>query len=129
MTGHFVSLSSQWQVRLTPPAIWKSPRPAEPLAVLGHEGELHQVFTNLMVNAIDAMSASGGRLTLAAENGDTRVRVTVSDDGPGIPDERADRIFQPFFSSKVNCLVVRHDKVNTLIDDKSPWSYGNSRAS
>ncbi len=76
-------------------------RPAAPLKVLGHEGELHQVFTNLMVNAIDAMSASGGRLTLAAENGDTRVRVMVSDNGPGIPAERVDRIFQPFFSSKI----------------------------
>ena len=75
-------------------------RPGEPLAVRGHEGELHQVFTNLMVNAIDAMSPSGGRLTLAAENGDSRVRITVSDTGPGIPAERLDRIFQPFFSSK-----------------------------
>ncbi len=77
---------------------WRSP--AEPLRVLGHEGELHQVFTNLMVNALDAMSPSGGRLTLTAENGDTQVRVTVSDTGPGIPAERRDRIFQPFFSSK-----------------------------
>ncbi len=75
-------------------------RPNQPLAVLGHEGELHQMFTNLMVNALDAMSSSGGRLTLAAKNGDTRVRVTVSDTGPGIPAERLDRIFQPFFSSK-----------------------------
>ncbi len=77
-------------------------RPAEPMTVFGHEGELHQVFTNLMVNAIDAMSSSGGRLTLAAEDRETRIRVTVSDTGPGIPAERLDRIFQPFFSSKVS---------------------------
>ncbi len=77
-------------------------RPKEPLPVFGHEGELHQVFTNLMVNALDAMSSSGGRLTLTAENGDTRIRVTVSDTGPGIPAERLDRIFQPFFSSKLS---------------------------
>ncbi len=79
--------------------VWQ--RSAEPLPVLGHEGELHQVFTNLMVNALEAMSTSGGRLTLAVEHGDTRIRVTVSDTGPGIPGERLDRIFQPFFSSKV----------------------------
>ena len=87
-------------------------RPVKPLPVLGHEGELHQVFTNLMVNALDAMSTSGGRLTLAAENGDTRIRVAVSDTGPGIPAERLDRIFQPFFSSK-----VRSRKGGTLVSE------------
>ncbi len=75
---------------------------AEPLPVVGHEGELHQVFTNLMVNALDAMSPSGGRLTLTAETAGPRVRVRVSDTGPGIPPERMDRIFQPFFSSKLS---------------------------
>ncbi len=74
----------------------------EPLAVLGHEGELHQVFTNLMVNALDAMSPSGGRLTVTVESSGTRARVRVSDTGPGIPPERMDRIFQPFFSSKLS---------------------------
>ncbi len=80
--------------------LWR--RPEASLQVLGHEGELHQVFTNLMVNALDAMSPTGGRLTLAAENGDSRIRVTISDTGPGIPAERVDRIFQPFFSSKTS---------------------------
>ena len=69
--------------------------------VLGNEGELHQVFTNLVVNAIDAMENGGGRLTLTAENGDDTVRAWVSDTGPGIPAERMERIFQPFFSSKL----------------------------
>ena len=78
--------------------VWQ--RPSESMPVLGHEGELHQVFTNLMVNAIDAMGSSGGQLALAAEIRDTRVRVTVSDTGPGVPAERLDRIFQPFFSTK-----------------------------
>ncbi len=77
-------------------------RPADPLPVFGHEGELHQVFTNLLVNALEAMSPSGGRLTLTAEKADTRIRVSVSDTGPGIPAERLDRIFQPFFSGKLS---------------------------
>ncbi len=79
---------------------WQAP--AEPLPVLGHEGELHQVFTNLMVNAIDAMKGAGGRLTVTAESTGTRVRVRVADTGPGIPPERMERIFQPFFSSKLS---------------------------
>ncbi len=77
-------------------------QPSEPLPVLGHEGELHQVFTNLIVNALDAMKPSGGRLTVEAESSGRRVRVRVADTGPGIPPERMDRIFQPFFSSKLS---------------------------
>ena len=76
-------------------------RPTESLPVLGNEGELHQVFTNLIINAFDAMGPTGGRLTLKVENTGSRIRVKVADTGPGIPAERLDRIFDPFFSSKV----------------------------
>lgn len=75
--------------------------PEEKLRVLGHEGELNQVFTNLMVNAIDAMSsADERRLTLRLERREEEIFVRISDTGPGIPPERLERIFQPFFSSK-----------------------------
>jgi len=79
--------------------VWR--RPAEPAEVLGHEGELHQVFTNLLVNALDALAGRGGRLELAVERRGPRLAVSIADDGPGIPPERLDRIFQPFFSSKI----------------------------
>ncbi|MCH8993225.1 MAG: ATP-binding protein, partial [Acidobacteria bacterium] len=46
--------------------------------------------------AVDA----GGRVTVALEMEGTRARVTIADDGPGIPPEVRDRIFQPFFSTK-----------------------------
>lgn len=75
-------------------------RPQEELLVAGNDGELQQVFTNLMVNAIDAMSA-GGTLTLSAARDHERVRVTVRDSGPGIAANLAERIFQPFFSTKL----------------------------
>ena len=75
-------------------------RPAEELLVAGNDGELQQVFTNLMVNAVDAMSA-GGTLTLSAARDHERVRVIVRDTGPGIPANLAERIFQPFFSTKL----------------------------
>ena len=72
------------------------------LDVLGNEGELHQVFTNLAVNAIDAMGPQGGgQLEVSAELQDRRVVVRVRDTGPGIPKERLDSVFQPFFSSKL----------------------------
>jgi signal transduction histidine kinase len=67
--------------------------------VCGHAGELNQVWTNLIDNAIDAVEGQG-RITLrtARENG--RVLVEVSDDGPGIPDDVRKRIFEPFYTTK-----------------------------
>jgi signal transduction histidine kinase len=67
--------------------------------VCGHAGELNQVWTNLIDNAIDAV-AGRGRITVrtASENG--RVLVEVSDDGPGIPEEVRGRIFEPFYTTK-----------------------------
>jgi PAS domain S-box-containing protein len=75
--------------------------PAEPVRVVGSEGELQQVVTNLMMNAIDALAANGGgTLSVGLERGDGRVRIVVADDGPGIAPEHRDAIFQPFFTTK-----------------------------
>ena len=67
--------------------------------VCGHASELNQVWTNLLDNAIDAVDGQG-RITVrtATENG--RVLVEVSDDGPGIPDDVRERIFEPFYTTK-----------------------------
>jgi signal transduction histidine kinase len=67
--------------------------------VCGHAGELNQVWTNLLDNAIDAVDGQG-RITLrtARENG--RVLVEVADDGPGIPEDVRERIFEPFYTTK-----------------------------
>lgn len=73
----------------------------ERVRVRGDEGELQQVFTNLIVNAIDAMADRGGTLSVSMESGTDRVAVTVADTGPGIPSDRLERIFQPFFSTKL----------------------------
>ncbi|HEX5851450.1 MAG TPA: ATP-binding protein [Rubrobacter sp.] len=67
--------------------------------VCGHGGELNQVWTNLIDNAIDAVDGRG-RITVrtASENG--RVLVEIGDDGPGIPEEARERIFEPFYTTK-----------------------------
>jgi signal transduction histidine kinase len=62
-------------------------------------GELNQVWTNLIDNAIDAVG-EGGELTLRARRNDTWVEVEIVDDGPGIPEEIRPRIFEPFFTTK-----------------------------
>ncbi len=61
--------------------------------------ELNQVWMNLIDNALDAIPESGGvEVTARLEAGQVVVRVV--DDGPGIPEDAADHIFDPFFSTK-----------------------------
>ncbi|HEV2448495.1 MAG TPA: ATP-binding protein, partial [Candidatus Sulfopaludibacter sp.] len=61
--------------------------------------ELNQVWTNLIDNAIDAMSGSGELVVRTAAEF-TGVLVEIRDNGPGIPREIRDRIFEPFFTTK-----------------------------
>jgi len=61
--------------------------------------ELEQIFTNLFLNALDAMSR-GGRLSIEVFEQDGRVVVRVADSGNGIAEEVLPSIFEPFFSTK-----------------------------
>ncbi len=64
-------------------------------------GLLNQVWTNLIDNAIDAMTANGrGTLTITTRKDRNNVVVTTQDDGPGIPGDILPRIFDPFFTTK-----------------------------
>jgi len=67
----------------------------------GDKDQLRQVFTNLIINGLQAMP-EGGKLVVSAEPDppDQRVRVTVQDSGCGIQEEDKVRLFSPFFSTK-----------------------------
>ena len=67
--------------------------------IMGNSGKLQQVFLNLFLNAKDAMP-NGGTLKVSTENGDG-VRVVVSDTGSGIAPEHLNRIYDPFFTTKM----------------------------
>jgi signal transduction histidine kinase len=62
--------------------------------------ELNQVWTNLLDNAIDALGETGTIRIAAAPWNETGVEVTISDDGPGIPEEAQRQVFEPFFTTK-----------------------------
>ncbi len=62
-------------------------------------GELNQVWTNLIDNAIDAMDGAG-TLRISTSATDRDVVVEIADSGPGIPDDVLPHLFEPFFTTK-----------------------------
>jgi signal transduction histidine kinase len=80
--------------RIAPPAL---PRDLPPL--YGVRDQLVQVFLNLILNAIDATGRSGV-IELSVQRVAGGVEVAVRDDGSGIAAEHAERLFQPYFTTK-----------------------------
>jgi signal transduction histidine kinase len=68
-------------------------------AIPANAGELNQVWTNLIENAVDAMSESGN-LRIDVRQQDAWIAVRIIDDGHGISEELRARIFEPFFTTK-----------------------------
>jgi PAS domain S-box-containing protein len=102
------------------------------LGVEGFPAELRQVFTNLIVNAIEAAGPKGriGIRMEHAEAGELQgagAVIEIADSGPGIPPESAKKLFQPFFTTKgadgtglglwVSMgIVQKHGGAMTLVD-------------
>jgi two-component system NtrC family sensor kinase len=68
--------------------------------VIGDEDQLRQVFTNLLLNALQVMP-EGGELSLVSEvTNQGACRVTITDSGPGISPEAMEKLFTPFFTTR-----------------------------
>ena len=67
--------------------------------IQAHGSELNQVWTNIIENAIDAMSGRGN-ITVRTAALDGYVLAEIEDDGPGMPPQVAARVFDPFFTTK-----------------------------
>ncbi|KKC06307.1 ATP-binding protein [Mycobacterium nebraskense] len=66
-----------------------------------YPGDLNQVWTNIIDNAIAAMGDAGGTLTIrTCREGESMVRVEICDTGPGVPEDVREHIFEPFFTTK-----------------------------
>ncbi|MGE0216678.1 ATP-binding protein [Mycolicibacterium sp.] len=68
--------------------------------LLCYPGDLNQVWTNIIDNAIQAMDGHGTLTIRTGWENESMVRVEICDDGPGIPEDIIDRIFTPFFTTK-----------------------------
>lgn len=113
-----------------------------PVVIEGDRGELVQVFLNLMMNALDAITERAEKEPAFAASRAGRVQVSVSlvngeavasvrDNGIGLPEEHRDRVFDPFFTTKepgkgsglgLNVVygIVRNHKGNVAIAPAPP---------
>jgi signal transduction histidine kinase len=70
--------------------------------VVGDRGRLGQVVTNLVINAAHALADRSGdnEIAITTSTAGTDVVLAVEDNGPGIPDELCERVFDPYFTTK-----------------------------
>ena len=68
--------------------------------LLCYPGELNEVWTNIIDNAIQAMNGRGTLTIRTWRKSENMIGVEIRDDGPGIPEDVIDRIFTPFFTTK-----------------------------
>jgi signal transduction histidine kinase len=87
----------------------------EPLpSLLGQRGHFLEIFTNLLVNAREAMNGNGEIWISARATPDYSVLVTVRDSGPGIPPEEIGRVWEAYFTTKdrgtgLGLAIVKHN--------------------
>lgn len=95
---------------------------AENLPLVPVDGDLcEQVFTNLFLNAYEAMGSKGGklqvRIAVAHSDGRPGVEVEVEDSGPGVLPELRGQIFNPFFTTKTSGVGLGLSIVSKIVDD------------
>jgi two-component system sensor histidine kinase HydH len=82
--------------------------------LLAQRGHLSEVFVNLLQNAREAMNGNGEIDVTAHYSDDYAIVVTIADNGPGIPPEKQDKIFEPYFTTKekgtgLGLAIVKHN--------------------
>ncbi len=98
--GNTVTLINYESVNEQVQITWKINPPD--LEIVADKEQISQVLINLIKNSLEAMKNAGdGKIVLSGEiNSNGRVQLTVSDNGPGIPEDLMDKIFIPFFTTK-----------------------------
>jgi two-component system NtrC family sensor kinase len=67
--------------------------------IMGDSKQLQQVFANILINAVQAMP-TGGKITIKSGVEKSNIFVSFNDNGPGIPKEQLEKIFDPFYTTK-----------------------------
>lgn len=125
MLGHKLKKGSVTLVREYDPGLPK---------ISARVAALNQVFTNLIVNALDAIAYDGTITVRTRQDGDAVV-IEVVDSGPGVPEDKRSRIFEPFYTTKgvgvgtglgldiSHRIVHEHGGTLVLCDDTGPTTF------
>jgi PAS domain S-box-containing protein len=76
--------------------------PDLPLEVSANKAKLTIAFTNIILNAVEAMETGKGELMVSIATSASHYTITISDNGSGIPEEYISKLFEPFFTLKKN---------------------------
>ncbi len=87
--------------------------------IVGDAEVLRSVFSNLFINAVQAMEKDGGKLNVTISPDDDFVKIEIADTGGGIPSENLDKIFEPYFSTKETGTGLGLAIVKKIVDDHS----------
>jgi signal transduction histidine kinase len=101
---------------------------AQHAELVGDREQLIQVFLNLVINALDFVP-SGGRIVVATRDEDGTLVASVCDDGPGLPEELRQRVFDPFFTRREGGIGLGLTIVQQIVQvhhgeirvSESPW--------
>lgn len=86
--------------------------------VLADRESLRSVFTNLVINAVEAINGAGGRISIKLSNPETNsVKVEISDSGCGIAADDISKVFEPYFSTKETGTGLGLAIVKKAVDD------------
>ena len=87
-------------------------------AVMADRESLRSVFTNLVINAVEAIDGEGGRVSIKLSNtNNNSVKVEISDTGCGIAAEDISKVFEPYFSTKETGTGLGLAIVKKAVDD------------
>ena len=102
--------------------------PPEPLLIQADKEKLVIAFTNIIINAIEAM-ASNGLLVISISSSDEGYEVCIKDNGKGIPRESLSRLFEPFFTMKKNGMGLGLTVSYTILQSHNARIRAQSRES
>jgi|SoiMethySBSTD1v2_1073268.scaffolds.fasta_scaffold30987_3 PAS domain S-box len=98
-----------------------------PLTIPANRSKLTIAFTNILINAVEAMSGGKGKLSIGVEAFPSRYAVSIKDNGNGIPEEYLPKLFEPFFTLKKNGVglglaasytILQSHKANVYVESK-----------
>jgi signal transduction histidine kinase len=102
----------------------------DPLPILGDRIQLQQVILNLVVNGIDAMRDTPAKnriISIQSSRADNFAELSVSDNGPGIPEGKLNEIFEPFFTSKAEGMGMGLSIARTIVEAHNGQIWAENR--